>query len=250
MLSTFRCGQKIVPRYVSRPSRRSNLILRRRDGGGGGGVELYKSGIRRTLATWRSESSFPVRHPFVFGVAVAGIKTGVADCIVQIFIDGKDPKDLDQKRIALFFAFGTVFCGMWQYALFVKLMPRLVPGAARFAAKPIREKLTDRAGIRGLFLQLFVENGINNPLVYFPTFYTIKAMLDENTYDLRTSIPRGIETWKTNFSTDVPAILKVWVPAQLFNFAFSPMWMRVPFVAAVSFGWTCYVSFRRGAFAK
>lgn len=49
-----------------------------------------------------------------------------------------------------------------------------------------------------------------------------------------------------NFHEDVPAILAVWVPAQFINFGFSPMWLRVPFVATVSAFWTGYVSLTRG----
>lgn len=43
------------------------------------------------------------------------------------------------------------------------------------------------------------------------------------------------------------AIWMLWVPAQIINFAFSPMWMRVPFVACVSVLWTSILSIRRGA---
>ena len=50
------------------------------------------------------------------------------------------------------------------------------------------------------------------------------------------------QTWKE----DMFAIWKVWVPVQFFNFAFSPLWMRVPVTTIVSFFWTCYVSFVRG----
>ncbi len=42
--------------------------------------------------------------------------------------------------------------------LFVKMMPKLVPGAAAFAAKSIKDKLRDPRGMGGLLLQVFVEN--------------------------------------------------------------------------------------------
>lgn len=38
------------------------------------------------------------------------------------------------------------------------------------------------------------------------------------------------------------ALWSVWVPAQLVNFAFVPRHLRVPYVAAVSFGWTVILS--------
>ena len=40
---------------------------------------------------------------------------------------------------------------------------------------------------------------------------------------------------------------QVWVPATLFNFSFSPMWMRIPVVASTSLLWTCILSSMRGA---
>lgn len=52
--------------------------------------------------------------------------------------------------------------------------------------------------------------------------------------------------YRANAWEDLRAIWSVWVPAQFINFAFSPMWLRVPFVAVVSSGWTAYVSFTRG----
>lgn len=126
-------------------------------------------------------------------------------------------------------------------------MPKLCRNAVAFTAKPLAEKMKDFRGMREVAVQVLIENGINNPFLYFPTFYTIKSMLEMNTYDLTVAFPMGVQRAKENFMIDVPAILKVWVPAQIFNFTFSPLWFRVPFVACVSFGWTCYVSFLRGA---
>jgi len=107
---------------------------------------------------------------------------------------------------------------------------------------PWREKLKDSAGLRGVLLQNAIENGINNPLLYFPIFYTIQEWL--NGGELR----NGIRKYQKNWRKDVLDIWKVWVPAQLFNFAFSPLWFRVPYVATVSVLWTSIVSFTRGSF--
>eukprot|EP00939_MAST-03C_sp_MAST-3C-sp1_P004747 g4747.t1 len=172
--------------------------------------------------------SVPKKHAFTFGVLIAGVKNGIADVIVQTVVDGRSLENIDRRRVALFSAFGTLFCGVWQYALFVKIMPRVVPTAASFAAKPLRAKMKDAKGLRGLLFQVFIENGINNPILYFPTFYAIKSMLRDDVYDLSVAVPLGVEMWKEYFWSDVPAILKVWVPAQLINFAFCPMWLRVP----------------------
>jgi len=169
---------------------------------------------------------------------VTTVKTGAADLFVQKYVEKKQV--VDWRRNLVFLTFGVTYMGAWQYLLFVKVMPRLVPGAEAFAAKSIREKLKDSAGLRGLVVQNFVENGINNPLLYFPIFYTIKELLEGG--DLR----NGLKKYHAHFWEDLTAIWSVWVPAQFINFAFSPLWFRVPFVAMVSAGWTAFVSFKRG----
>ena len=54
------------------------------------------------------------------------------------------------------------------------------------------------------------------------------------------------QKYKKNMKDDLVAIWKVWVPAQFINFAFCPLWLRVPYVACLSCFWTAFVSFTRG----
>merc|ERR1719223_57475 len=42
------------------------------------------------------------------------------------------------------------------------------------------------------------------------------------------------------------ALWKIWVPATILNFAFMPMWARIPTAAATSMIWTCILSAMRG----
>ena len=183
-------------------------------------------------------TTFPIRRPFVFGVTLAGVKNGACDFLVQTVVEEKEA--VDWTRVRVFVTFGFLFNGAWQYALFVKMMPRLCPNAVSFVAKPWRAKLKDTAGMKALGVQCFIENGINNPLIYFPLFYTIQEYLEGGNWQ------NGIVKYKRNAAEDLPAIWALWVPAQLINFAFSPMWFRVPFVASVSAIWTSYVSITRG----
>ena len=88
--------------------------------------------------------------------------------------------------------------------MFVRLLPRLCPAAEAFANKPIREKIKDVPGLKSLFVQLAVDNGINNPILYFPIFYTVKEFIEGG--DLKD----GIKKYKTHFKEDVIAIWKVW----------------------------------------
>ncbi|CAK0899062.1 unnamed protein product, partial [Prorocentrum cordatum] len=51
----------------------------------------------------------------------------------------------------------------------------------------------------------------------------------------------------TNWGEDLRVCWATWIPVFLFNFSFCPLWMRVPVVAAVSFGFTAVLSAMRGA---
>ena len=186
--------------------------------------------------------SIPQRHPFVFGVGITAIKTAGMDLIVQFVQKKGTDEEIDKKRVLTFGLFGLAFNGAWQYALYVKLMPMFLPNAFAFAAKPIKEKMKDIPGIKAVILQNFIENGINNQILYFPCFYAVQAYVEgvENCFQ------HGIAKYKKNWKEDLIAIWSVWVPAQAINFAFSPPWFRVPFVAVVSCLWTGIVSFMRG----
>ena len=62
-----------------------------------------------------------------------------------------------------------------------------------------------------------------------------------------TGIPtNGLTHYVNNFSVDQVKMASVWGPADLVLFS-GPMWLRLPLRHVVSFGWTAYVSFLRGA---
>ena len=186
-------------------------------------------------------AKIPMKHPFAFGTILTGAKTAGLDAMMQKMVEKRE--ELDIRRTLTFGIFGLSFNGAWQYLLFVKVMPRFVPGAFTFAAKPIREKLKDKVGIRGVLLQCFVENGINNPFLYFPLFYmTQEWIAGGRPLD-------GVDRYKQNWKNDLMAIWSLWGPAQFINFAFSAPWFRIPFVALTSCIWTCYVSLTRGDLA-
>lgn len=97
----------------------------------------------RTL--WNRLKSVPAAYPFAFGVLLSGIKTSFSDLLVQKVVEQREK--VDWKRNAAFASFGFFYLGGVQYMIYVPLFSRLFPGAAAFAAKPIREKLKDSKGI-------------------------------------------------------------------------------------------------------
>jgi hypothetical protein len=61
---------------------------------------------------------------------------------------------------------------------------RLIPNAAAFAAKPLREKLKDIKGIWALCVQVFLDQFVHHPLLYFPVFYGTRELVMADKPDL------------------------------------------------------------------
>ena len=132
-----------------------------------------------------------------------------------------------------------------QYALYVPIFGRLCPGAAAFAAKPLAEKLADRAGLRAVAAQVLLDQCLHHPFLYFPTFYATRELIEHG--PSWNSLRAALSKYRANAQEDLVALWKVWVPVTLVNFAFSPMWLRIPVVATTSLAWTAILSAMRGS---
>jgi len=192
------------------------------------------------LAKMSAILRFAKASPFAFGVAYSGLKTSACDLLVQKVVERRE--EIDWRRNAAFATFGFFYLGGVQYALYVPIFSRLFPNAATFASKTVAEKLKDFPGIRNLFAQVFIDQGVHHPLMYFPVFYMIK---DAVTSD-KPNPERAVNEYIGNMQEDLFALWKVWVPSTFLNFAFMPMWLRIPWVASTSAIWTCILSVMRG----
>mgnify|MGYP002001751691 CR=1 FL=1 len=117
------------------------------------------------------------------------------------------------------------------------------PKTEAFAAKSLREKMADLPGTLGVAAQVFLDQCVHHPFMYFPAFYMTKELV---LYGGDASVDRVYKRWNDNFWPDLEALWKIWVPATCLNFAFSPMWMRIPVVASTSLVWTMILSAMRG----
>lgn len=181
-------------------------------------------------------------RPFAFGVGYSCFKTGGCDLLVQKVIEKRENKDLDWRRTAMFASFGCFYLGGVQYALYVPGFGRLFPNAASFAAKSVGDKLKDVKGIRDVLAQVFLDQFVHHPLMYFPVFYMLKDLVTSD----EPSPARAVSTYVGNMREDCLALWKIWVPSTLVNFAFMPMHLRIPWVATTSLVWTCILSAMRG----
>jgi glycine cleavage system regulatory protein len=179
-------------------------------------------------------------YPLLFGAGYSVTKTSLCDIMVQKVIEKRE--EIDWKRNSAFASFGLFYLGGVQYFLYVRTYSRWFPNAASFAAKTVSEKMKDAQGMKNLFYQVFFDQFIHHPLTYFPVFYIIKNVATADKPDPMAALME----YKENFTEDMVALWKVWLPTTILNFAFMPMWLRIPWVASTSLVWTCILSAMRG----
>lgn len=178
-------------------------------------------------------------YPFTFGAGFSCVKTAFSDWLVQSQIERRER--IDWKRNATFATFGLFYLGGVQYTIYVPIFTRLFPNAAKFAAAPISAKLKDAQGMRHLFAQVFIDQFVHHPLMYFPVFYGLKEVINGGT------VSGGMAKYAVNYQEDLVALWKLWVPSTIINFALMPMHLRIPWVASTSLIWTCIISYMRGS---
>lgn len=92
---------------------------------------------------------------------------------------------------------------------------------------------------------VFLDAIIHLPLIYLPTFYCVKEMVQGGKSDPVAWVQDGCSKYVANWWTDVPQLVYVWVPTDIVCFS-APLWLRMPVRHVVSFVWTAYLSFLRG----
>ena len=91
--------------------------------------------------------------------------------------------------------------------------------------------------------QVFIDQAVHHPFMYFPAFYCTKELV---MHPENPDLLKALTDYKNNMKEDLLALWKVWVPGTIINFAFMPMYARIPFVAGISLLWTCILSTMRG----
>ena len=201
-----------------------------------------KTGTTAANSVW----SFPKDHPFTFQLMVATAKTAAADLMVQMVAEGKSLAEVDWKRNGIFVVFGFAYLGGFQYYLLVNKYRQWFPTMDAFAKMSIAEKLKYRAGILDAGKMVLFDVLVHLPLMYFPTYYSVKEFVSGETWSPLDWVRDGCTKYSNNFKDDFMAMIQLWGPSDCIQFAL-PMHIRMPFRHLVSFFWTSYVSFTRGA---
>ena len=190
--------------------------------------------------------AFPKQYPFVFNLGVASVKTSIADLMTQCAVERRKLSEVDWQRNGAFVCFGFAYLGGFQYWLQINMYKRWFPHMERFSKLSTAEKLRDGPGLRDVAKQVLFDVGIHLPFMYYPTFYTVKQMVQGVSANPLEAVPNAVSQYQKNFVADNKAMLMVWLPSDILIFSV-PLWMRLPLRHVVSFGWTSYVSFVRGS---
>lgn len=193
-----------------------------------------------------TSSSWAKENPFLFQLGVATVKTSAADMLAQVVAEKKSLKEVDFKRNFIFVVFGFAYLGVFQYWLMVTKFRKWFPTMDRFAKLPFAEKLKDTAGIIDAGKMVLFDVIIHLPVIYFPTYYTVKEFVSGQSWNPADWVMDGASKYINNAKDDLTAMIKLWGPSDCIQFVL-PVHIRLPFRHVVSFFWTAYVSFTRGS---
>jgi len=191
--------------------------------------------------------TFPGRRPRAFNVLVATTKTWMADLLVQLHERSRGSTSwmFDWKRSVAFAMFGLLYIGIVQWFLYVSVLTSMFPHALAFSNSSVSAKLKDGPGQMDLLGQTLIDNFLICSFIYFPVFYTLKALM-QGGGSIGSRAKSGLSKYRDNIVVDNLCSFALWVPADLFIFA-APMFLRMPLEHATSFGWTAFMSAYRGA---
>jgi Mpv17 / PMP22 family len=180
---------------------------------------------------------------------VATCKTAVADLMVQMVAEGKSLTEVDWKRNGIFVVFGFAYLGGFQWFLMVHKYRQWFPTMDKFAKMSFAEKLKYPAGILDAGKMVLFDIFVHLPLLYFPTYYSVKEFVGGDSWNPADWVRDGVGKYAKNYKEDLTAMVQLWGPSDCVQFVL-PLHIRMPFRHLVSFFWTAYVSFTRGAIVK
>ena len=165
-------------------------------------------------------------YPITTATIYSGVKNGLADIIVQEYIEKNEKINI--RRTGVFMAFAFCYGGLGQYYMINKIMPKLFPGL-------LEGKLY--AAVKGLIF----DQTIHFPFIYLPIFYTFSELKNKNYI----SIMNIKKNWKKNIKNDMLLQCSLFIPIQFFNFTIVPPYLRVPFLTCGGFFYAIGLSYMR-----
>ena len=188
----------------------------------------------RTFATKVSNipskvNCFAKRRPVVFGSGIAFLKTIGADLAVQTYLENKKISEVDWKRNMAIGGFGLFYTGAFSAVLYGKLYP--------FLFNRIKNQKLATVG------QLSLDLLIHTPFIYFPVYHIYKNTINKQEFSVASVSSVCDGYFHDSIKRDVPKMWGVWLPAHCLTFTLIPTHLRVPWITAISFGWTMILSY-------
>jgi len=187
-----------------------------------------------------------LRNPFAFQVGIATVKTSAADLMTQTVAEKKSFDEVDWRRNMIFVVFGSLYLGCFQWWIMMTKYQVWFPTMQKFAQLSLAQKLKDTAGMLDAFKMVLFDVFVHMPIMYFPSYYTIKEVVTSGSWNPADWVSEGLQKYYGNFKDDFVAMASLWGPSDCVQFVL-PLHIRMPFRHCVSFFWTAYVSFTRGA---
>ena len=151
--------------------------------------------------------SFPKDHPFAFQMIVATAKTAAADLMIQMVAEGKKLSEVDWRRNGIFVVFGFAYLGGFQWYLMVSKYRQWFPTMDRFAKMSLAEKMKDTAGILDAGKMVLFDILVHLPLMYFPTYYTVKEFVGGESWNPTDWVRDGVSKYIKNAPSDLEAMV-------------------------------------------
>ena len=179
----------------------------------------------------RAVERWAARRPLSTSLVVTSAKAAAADALVQVAVERTELRRLDWTRTALFGLFGLGYQGGFQYFFLNRGFEAVWPGT----------------GLRQVVAKVAAANLISDPVFFFPTFYTLKEVLNTRRLGLD-SVGAALRNYRANCLMDWRNSWMVWVPGHVVTYTCVPPHLRMPWIAAASFGYVCALSATRGKY--
>ncbi|KAJ8614457.1 hypothetical protein CTAYLR_000824 [Chrysophaeum taylorii] len=183
------------------------------------------------VAAFRRVGAILRGSPVLTSMGVTGAKAFLADAMVQRIWEKREALDL--KRSVVFGSFGCLYQGLFQYFAFNHVLEGAFPGV-----RP-----------RVVLIKVALTNAILDPCFFFPSFYSLKEALAAQRLDAAV-VMAALDEYHSNYMNDWLNSWAVWLPAHAITYGVIPIEWRIPWVAAVSFGYVCILSSTRGEVSR
>lgn len=96
--------------------------------------------------------------------------------------------------------------------------------------------------------QVLASALVADPVLFFPVFYTFKESLNrpaQRVFQLDT-VRAALRNYQNNCLSDVRNSVCIWLPGHCITYGLLPTHLRMPWIAALSFGYVSLLSLTRG----